>query len=214
MAFSFDTTVRLQQLKRILQTGFSAITKTAVFVMIALVGGTVSSWWAVEGGTRFNTERIGPWTKWSNAGRSGTDPYSRVRFNKRDELVFNADVATRYEAQSDSGGRRLHSSCDYVLEGMHVPQGWWSMAVFDGEGRLIRNPADRYGFNAATAARRPDGSLLIHLSRDAKPYNWIPTTRGGRLIILLEIQSGTGRESIDTDQDPVSLPRILRRGCR
>jgi hypothetical protein len=214
VAISFNTSVRLQRVKRLFQSGFSAIIKTVVFVMIALVGGSMSSWFAVEGGTRFNTERVGPWVKWSNAGRPGADPYSRVRFNKREELVFNADLATRYEAQIDSGGRRLHSSCDYVLEGMQVPRGWWSIAVFDGDGRLIRNPAERHGFNVSTIVRRPDGGFVIHLSRDAKPYNWLPTTHGGRLVLLLEVQPQSGPETLNLGQDAVVLPQIERTGCR
>lgn len=211
---SISTTSGLMRIKRTLQSGFALITKTAVFLIIALVGGSVSSWYAVEGGTRINTERIGPWTKWSNAGRPGADPYSRVRFNNRLELVFNADQATRYEATSDSAGRLLHSSCDYVLEGMRVPGAWWSLAVFDAAGRLIRNPAERYGFNAATIARQIDDSFTIHLARDAKPYNWIPTSRAGRLVIMIEIQPQSGRETIDTDRDTVQLPQIRRTGCR
>jgi hypothetical protein len=208
------TTPSLMRIKRTLQSGFALITKTIVFLFIALVGGTVSSWYAVEGGTRINTERIGPWTKWSNAGRPGADPYSRVRFNKRSELVFNADQATRYEATSDSAGRLLHSSCDYVLEGMQAPGAWWSLAVFDAAGRLIRNPSERYGFNSATIARQVDDSFTIYLARDARPFNWIPTSRAGRLVIMIEIQPQTGRETIDTDRDTVQLPQIRRLGCR
>lgn len=214
MAFNFNTMARLQRVRRALQSGLSLITKTAFFLLVALAGGTLSSWYAVEGGTRFNTERIGPWTKWFNAGRPRADPYSQVRFNSREELVFNADLATRYEAQTDSAGRRLHSSCEYTLEGMRVPRGWWSLAVFDGSGRLIRNAAERYGFNAATVARRPDGTFTINLAREAKPYNWIPTSRAGRMIIMLEIQPQTGRTSLDIDQTDVILPQIKRTGCR
>lgn len=214
MSFSVSTTSGLMRIKRMLQTGFALITKVTVFLLIAVVGGSLSSWFAVEGGTHINTERIGPWTKWSNAGRPGADPYSRVRFNNRSELVFNADQATRYEATSDSAGRLLHSSCDYVLEGMRVPGAWWSLAVFDAAGRLIHNPANRYGFNASTIARQVDDNFTIHLARDAKPYNWIPTSRAGRLVIMIEIQPQSGRESIDTDQETVQLPQIRRTGCR
>lgn len=208
------TTPRLMRIKRVLQSAFGMIAKTATFLAIAIVGGSLSSWYAVEGGTRFNTQRIGPWTQWSNAGRPDSDPYSRVRFSKRQELVFNANLSARYEALSDSGGRLLYSSCDYVLEGMRVPGTWWSLAVFDGEGRLIPNPAERYGYNASTVMKEPDGSFVIRLSRDAKPQNWIPTARAGRLIVILEIQQRTGAASLVTDQDGIILPEIKRSRCR
>ena len=204
----------LVRIKRTLQSAIGAITKVAVFLTIALVGGGLSSWYAVESGTRFNAERIGPWTKWSNAGRPNADPYSRARFNKRSELIFNADLAARYEATSDSEGRLLHSSCDYALEGMQVPGAWWSLAVFDGEGRLIPNPAERYGYNASTVMRRADGTFIINLSRDAKPHNWIPTSRAGSLVIVLEIQQQSGATTIETDTRGTVLPEIRRSGCR
>ena len=131
-------------------------------------------------------------------------------------LVFNANLTARYEATSDSEGRLLHSSCDYVLEGTSFPEGWWSIAVFDRNGRLIPNSADRYSYNAATAARDPDGAIRINLSREAKPYNWLPTTRGGRLILMAEIQRQTGTASLETDSTAAKplLPAIKRLSCR
>lgn len=209
-----NTTSPLLRVKRTLQSAFGLIVKVGVFMTIALVGGSVSSWYAVESGTRFNTERIGPWTKWSNAGRPDADPYSRVRFGKRNELVFSSLQAARYEASIDSDGRVLHSSCDYVLEGLRVPDSWWSLAVFDSSGRLIGNDAQRYGFNDATVMRQPNGAFTIHLSRDAKPYNWLPTSRAGRLIVVLEVQQNSGAAALQTDQDGTVLPAIRRTGCR
>ncbi|MCB1510357.1 MAG: DUF1214 domain-containing protein [Hyphomicrobiaceae bacterium] len=209
-----NTASPLTRLKRTLQAAFGLIVKSAIFITIALIGGALSSWYAVESGTRFNTERIGPWTKWSNAGRPDADPYSKVRFGNRNELVFSSVLAARYEASRDSEGRSLHSSCDYVLEGLRVPDAWWSLAVFDTAGRLIQNEARRYGYNAATVMRETSGAFVINLSRDAKPYNWLPTSRAGRMVIVLEVQQSTGTASLQTDQDSTVLPAIRRTACR
>jgi len=213
MVAPINTTTRLMRFRRVLKSAFGVIAKTATFLSIALIGGSVSSWYAVEGGTRFNTERQGPWVKWSNAGRLGADPYSKVRFNRREVLVFNADLAKRYEASRDSDGRVLHSSCNYVLEGARLSNSWWSLAVFDSKGELIPNPANRYGFNAATVGYKIDGGFTIHLSREAKPYNWLPTARGGKLVLILEVQQRLGSISIETDASEVMLPEIKRTSC-
>ncbi|HUS95543.1 MAG TPA: DUF1214 domain-containing protein [Hyphomicrobiaceae bacterium] len=206
----------LLRLRRRVRAWFAFIIRVSVFVAIALAGGILSSWYAVERGTKFNTERQGPWTRWSSAGRPDSDPYARVRFDRRGALLLSANLAARYEAVADSEGRLLHSSCDYILEGGRFSDGWWSVAVFDSTGRLIPNAAERHAFNAATAAREADGSMRIYLSREAKPYNWLPTARGGRLVIVAEIHQESGVAKIDTDaadSRPV-LPSIKRTSCR
>ena len=136
MASRINIPTGLQQLRRKLQSGLRLITKVSVFLFIALFGGTASSWYAVEYGMPFNTETQGPWKRWSGAGRTDSDPYTRNRFSAREQLLYNANLSYRFEATSDSKGRLLHSSCDYVIEGRKINAPWWGLAVFDGSGRL------------------------------------------------------------------------------
>ena len=65
---------------------------------------------------------------------------------------------------------------------------WWSLAAFDGQGRLIQNAAERYAFNSDTAMREPDGRAVITLARDARPGNWLPIGSASRVNLVLTVQ--------------------------
>ncbi len=201
-------------LRRRIQSAFRVLTKAAVFVAIAIGGGLLSSWYAVEGGMAFNTERQGPWTRWSAAGRPDADPYSRTRFSRRGQLLFNAEHLARFEATTDDRGRRLHSSCDYVIEGRDIGSPWWSLAVFNSDGNLIENPAGRFGFNTSTVAYSLDGSFAVRLAREARPYNWLPTTRAGNLVVIFELERDSGGASDIVARENYRLPTITRLACR
>ena len=66
-------------------------------------------------------------------------------------------LALTYHARADDEGARIHSSCDYRVSLDGIDAEWWSLAVFDDDGRVIRNPAQRYAYNTATIVREIDG---------------------------------------------------------
>jgi hypothetical protein len=178
-------------------------------VGIALVGGIGSSLYFIETGTRLTTIAVGPWVAWTSAGTPDADPYTRARMARRGSLPLSASIALNFEARTDEEGRRLHSGCDYVLESARMDEGWWSLTVYDEEGRLIPNAADRYALNTATVVRNPDGAFAVNLARDARPGNWLPTGNAGRLTLVLTlIEPGAGAGA-----DP-GMPRIRKVGCR
>ena len=81
-------------------------------------------------------------------------------------------------------GRPLHSSCTYVVEGREVPGFWWSLTVFDSDGRLIPNVLERSAFTSDTMAINPDGTFAVTLSRDTMPGNWLPVGGAGNLALV------------------------------
>ncbi|MEZ5842607.1 MAG: DUF1214 domain-containing protein [Hyphomicrobiaceae bacterium] len=198
---------RLIRLRRRVVALLSTSANVITFVGIALLGGLASSWYLIERGSPLNSIRIGSWTQWTEAGKPSADPYTRARFARQGSLALNASAFSRFEAISDSEGRRLHSSCDYVLEGRVNDSRWWTIAVFAENGRLIANPAERYGFDTSTLARAPDGRYAITLSRDVRPGNWLPTATAGRMMLVVEVQeAGTGSA-------PIELPLVRRVAC-
>lgn len=182
-----------------------------LFVGIALLGGIGSSWYMIEMGSSLTTAKVGSWVSWPSAGTVGADPYTRARTIRHGSLPISGNVARTFEARTDDTGQRLQSSCDYVIEGNALHDGWWSLSVYDDQGRLIPNAADRHSFNSSTIARSGDGSFLVSLSRDARPGNWLPTAGAGRLslmLMLLEV-------SDDFDEAAASvLPEIRKVACR
>ena len=207
-----NTSNGLARLRRSVQSALGLIIKVTTFAAIALVGGLATSWYAIDRGTPINAKRYGPWVKWTQVGRPAADPYSRIRFSRRASLVYNADYVSRFEAIHDDQGRRLHSSCHYAIEGSAIDAPWWTMSVFDARGRLIYNSSNRHGFNKATLVSNMDGSFRIDVAREARPGNWIPSSRAGRILVLLELQNRSGQSDLLGDSTP-PLPRIRRVAC-
>ncbi len=172
-----------------------------MFLLVALGGGLGSSWYMIERGSRLTTERSGPWTAWTAAGRADADPYTRAM------LPVSTNFAITYEALSDSDGERLHSSCEYALEGQEPRARFWSLAVFDEAGHLIPNPAERYAYNSATLLRSGNGRFNIALARSARPGNWLPTAGAGRISLLLSIEA----PEPGVDWQPPAIRRVT---CR
>lgn len=188
------------------------IANMLLFLGIAVVGGLGTSWYMIEHGTKLTTQRSGPWIAWSAAGRDDADPYTRAHFLRLGMLPVSTTVALTYHATTDSDGQKLHSSCDYIIEGEEPQAGFWSLAVFNEKGGLIANPADRHSFNSATIMRPPSGRLDIRLARNARPGNWLPIGGAGRftLVLVLEEPKAAGASSATGPE----LPPIRRIGCR
>ena len=190
---------------------FCVIANVILFVGLAVVGGLGSSWYMIEKGARMTTIRSGPWVAWKSAGRADADPYTRAHFLRRGMLPISSSLAVTYQAASDSEGKTLYSSCDYIIEGEEPKAAFWSLAVFDDAGHLIPNPAERYAFNSATIMRSANSQLDIRLSRSARPGNWLPTGGGGRISLVFTLEEP--RAGTDEAHAP-QLPAIRRLACR
>ncbi len=191
-----------------------ALAGTSLLLAVSVAAGWASAWYMVEAGTALTRRTVGPWTSWVSAGRADADPYTRAHFARAGSLPLSAGVGATWQTRNDGGKQRLHSSCDYVVEGaLDAP--WWSIAVFDDRGRLISNAAERYAYSSETIALGADGRFSITLGRDARPGNWLPTGGAGRLNLLLTIldQRSALAEDGQTSNAP-SLPEIRRLACR
>jgi hypothetical protein len=203
----------LDAVKSIFATLFR-VAGTAIAVTAAITAGVYTSRSMVANGSPFSTATFGPWMHWVNTGRPGADPYTRAHMARSSTLRLAADSAGVYEATVDAQGARLHSSCDYAVEGPGFGTLWWSVAVFDGSGSLIRNDAERYTFTSDTIALNPDGSYLVTLGRDARPGNWLPTSGAGRLTLVLTVlDPATGLSDEERAERAKLLPVIRKEGC-
>jgi len=186
----------------------------AAFIGAVLILGLVSSWYMIDSGTLLTTEREGPWVSWTSAGRADADPYTRAHFARLGSLQITTEIARSYVAYSDSDGGKLHSSCDYVVEGGEPGTSWWSVTVFDDKGELIANPIDRYTFTSQSIAIRPDGTFAVALSREARPGNWLPTGGAGRLALVFTTLDARAPLLTAQEDKENTLPGIRLVKCR
>jgi hypothetical protein len=185
----------------------------ALFIGVVLILGLGSSWYMVERGSALSTLTVGPWTSWMSAGRTDADPYTRAHSARLGILPLSTDVSQTFIARDDSDGRALHSSCDYVIAGREIANFWWSLTVFDDDGRLIPNVLGRSAFTSDTMAINPDGGYTATLSRDAHAGNWLPTGGAGRLALAFTVLDlGTRAVAQDGEVERI-VPTITRKGC-
>lgn len=181
---------------------------------LAVTVGIWSSRYMISRGSPLSTDMFGPWQHWRDVGRDSADPYTKAHVTSTGKLRISAASAGIFEARTDSQGARLHSSCNYTVEGENMRGLWWSLAVFDSRGRLIGNDADRYEFTADTIAPNPNGSFVVTLGRDARPGNWLPTSGAGRLVLVLTVlDPATGLSTEERTERNRHLPVIKREGC-
>lgn len=186
----------------------------AAFIGAVLILGLGTSWYMIDVGTPLTTQRQGPWVGWTSAGRADADPYTRAHFARLGTLQLTTELALSYVAYTDSNGNRLHSSCDYVVEGHEPGTNWWSLTVFNDRGELIANPAQRYTFTGQSIALRPDGTFAVALAREASPGNWLPTSGAGRLALMFNTFDAGAPTLSKPLEERQALPVIRRVQCR
>jgi hypothetical protein len=185
----------------------------ALFLALALGGGLASAWYMIEGGSRLSTRTFGPWVTWPSAGRPDADPYTRAHIARNGLLPLSSTSELSFKAKTDSRGARLSPACDYAVVMDDFDPAWWDIAVYDGQGRLIANPADRHAFNSSTAMRELDGRTVITLARDARPGNWLPSGRGARFVLVLTVQDAAWAATVHDGGSLKSMPEIVRSEC-
>ena len=117
MAIPSALLYRFDRARNTASVWLSHAAEVAAFIGFVVVMGIGSSWYLIEIGSPFTTKRSGPWVAWSNAAVKEVDPYTRAHFARVGSLPLSASAAATYQAKTDSTGQRLHSSCDYVIEG-------------------------------------------------------------------------------------------------
>lgn len=171
----------------------------------------------IEEGSALTTSHIGPWSVWRSAGKPDADPYTIAYMARAGRLPVNATTALYFFAETDETGAQLESRCEYVIEGQPINSEWWSLAVYDGTGRLIPNKAGRHSFNRTDVARRTDGSFRIVLARSARPGNWLPSAQLGSLKLVLRAYGLRDTEkALDPgiNQSQRDLPTIRKVVCK
>ncbi|MBI1385719.1 MAG: DUF1214 domain-containing protein [Rhizobiales bacterium] len=186
----------------------------AILVVVALVTGIGSAWYAISAGTPLWVRKIGPWTVWAAAGRVDADPYTRAYIARSGRLPVTSTSALYYFATTDSDGRRLDADCTYQIEGRGPNAEWWSLTAYDLNGQLMRTVAERYSLNGSALLRDHSGNYKIFLAREPVPGNWLPTGGDSRMQLVLRVYRPTYRADERTSsEEAAELPSIRRLKC-
>jgi hypothetical protein len=181
------------------------------FTVAAMVG-LGATWMSVARGTAFSPIRIGAWTAWPKTGTSDIDPYARAAHARSGELPVGLGDGVAFYARSDEAGTLLRGQCDVTVSGVTPAARYWTLTLYDPDGRLIANSMERYGFTSQEIVRKSDGSFQIAVAPHARPGNWLPTAGIDRYVLLLRLYDTPVGVASRTARD-APMPSVTIRGC-
>jgi hypothetical protein len=156
-------------------------------LVVAAVVGLGTTWLALSRGTVFGAVHIGAWTAWPKTGTRDIDPYARAAIARSGELPLGSGDGIAFLAQADDAGRPLDGRCDVLVSGTTPQARFWTLTLYDPQGRLVGNSLDRQGFTSQEIVRNADGTFDIDIAPRARAGNWLPTSAVDRYILLLRL---------------------------
>jgi hypothetical protein len=181
-------------------------------LMIAACVGLGTTLLALTNGVAFGAFTIGAWTAWLKNGTADIDPYARAAIARSGELPTGLGDGITFVARTDDNGKPLDGRCDVQVSGSTPQARYWTIALYDTEGRLVGNPINRQSFTSQEIIRKLNGEFDIQVAPRARAGNWLPTGGVARYVLLLRlydtplgVATRAGRE--------VPMPAITTGAC-
>jgi hypothetical protein len=181
--------------------------------LVAAAIGLGATWAALTNGIAFGAIQIGAWTAWPRAGTADVDPYARAGIARSGALPVGLGDGVAFVATSDDSGRQLDGRCEVVVRGTTPPARFFTMTLYDPEGRLVATSLKRSGFTSQELIRASDGSTEVTIAPRARAGNWLATGGIEKYMLVLRlydtpvgIATRAGREA--------PMPSITSGACR
>jgi hypothetical protein len=175
--------------------------------------GLGTTWVAVTQGAAYGPITLGAWTAWPRVGTSSIDPYARAMIARSGELPVGSGDGVAFYARTDDAGRLLDGRCDVLLSGITPQARYWTITLYDPQGRLVPNSVQRYGFTSQEIIRLADGTFELTVGSRARPGNWLPTGAIERFVLVLRLYDTPIGVATRNGRD-APMPAIAQRGCR
>ncbi len=161
-------------------------------------------------GRGFGALHAGPWTAWPRHGAPISilmrAPCWRARARRRSAAIKGSPSSpVRIRAARRSTDAAIIASSNSTPAAR-----FWTLGAASATGRLIDNPADRYGFTSSEITRREGGSFEIDIGAQARPGNWLPVAREPFVLVLRLYDTPLDVESAP---NPTTFPKIVKLHC-
>ncbi len=181
-------------------------------LLLAAVIGLGATWLTVTRGIAFGSLTIGGWTAWPKSGSVDIDPYARATIARTGELPIGTGDGVAFYAHTDDAGNPFDGRCTFVISGMSPAARYWTVTLYDPEGRLVANTIGRHGFTSAEIVRETDGRFAISIGPRARPGNWLPSGGIEKFVLVWRLyDTPISVASRTTKEGP--MPSIVRKGC-
>src|SRR4029078_3672945 len=179
---------------------------------IAAAIGLGATWIALTQGTAYGGVTIGAWTGWPKNGTQGIQPYARAMVHRSGELPVGSGDGVAFYANADDAGLALDGRCDVLLSVITPQARFWTLTLYDPEGRLVASSAQRHVFTSQEIIRNADGSFDITVGPRARPGNWLPTGGVDKYLLVLRLYDTPTAMWMRTGRD-APMPAITKRAC-
>jgi hypothetical protein len=181
------------------------------FLLAAAIG-LGATWLTLTHGVAFGSLTIGAWTAWPKSGSVNIDPYARAIIARSGELPIGMGDGVAFYAHTDDAGNDFDGRCTFTVSGMTPAARYWTLTLYDLDGRLVPNSLDRHGFTSEEIVRDIDGRFAINVAPRARPGNWLPTGGIERFVLVWRLyDTPIGVATGTTKEGP--MPAVARKGC-
>ena len=181
-------------------------------LLLAAAIGLSTTWFTLTRGVAFGALTIGAWTAWPKSGSVDIDPYAHATIARTGELPVGTGDGVAFYAHTDDAGDIFDGRCTFTVSGMTPAARYWTVTLYDSEGRLVANALRRHGFTSDEVVRDTDGRFTITIAPQARPGNWLPTGAIERFVLVWRLyDTPIGLAVRTTTTGP--MPAVARRSC-
>ena len=182
-----------------------------VFVVAGVVG-LGSTYLALTRGAAYDPLTVGSWTAWPKTGTVDADPYARASIARTGRLPTALGDGVAFTASTDDGNLPLDGRCNVVLSGVTPAARFWTLTLYNPDGKLVSNSLNRYGFTSQEVVRHGDGSFDIIAAPQANSGNWLPTGGIEHYLLVLRLYDTAVGVSTKAGRE-VPMPAVKVRSC-
>jgi hypothetical protein len=180
--------------------------------LIAAAVGLGATWLTLTRGIAFGSLNIGAWTAWPKSGSVDIDPYARANIARTGELPTGMGDGVAFYARGDDARNSFDGRCTFVISGMTPAARYWTITLYDPDGKLVANAIDRHSFTSDEIVRNNSGNFAITVAPLARPGNWLPTGGVDKFVLVLRLyDTPIGVSTGTTKEGP--MPSVVRKGC-
>lgn len=181
------------------------------FLLAAAIG-LSATWLTLTRGVAFGSLTIGAWTARPKNGSVDIDPYAHANIARTGELPIGTGDGVAFFAHSDDSGTDFDGRCTFTISGQTPTARYWTLTLYDTQGRLVANAIDRHGFTSEEIVRDTDGRFTIAIAPHARPGNWLPSGGIEQFILVLRLYDTPIGVATHTAKE-APMPAITRKGC-